>query len=188
MTWRKIAPLLVVLSVAVNVAFVGVWAASAVNVAAAPSDERPSCQGSDGVWCPLHKRLGVTPEQWRQLEPELTEFRKASQAICGEVNRKRKEMIDLIATPEPDRQAITAKQEEILAAQRKMQTLVINRFIAEKRILDPDQQKELFALLRQRGGLRGHGPGMGSAGQGIGGCVAPRTCPGAPDTPTRDEP
>lgn len=187
MTWRKIAPLLVVLSVAVNVAFVGVWAASAVNVPTAPPADRSGCQECEGVWCPLHKRLGVTPEQWRQLEPQLNEFRRASQAVCEEVNRKRKEMIDLIAAPEPDRQAIEAKQEEILAGQRKMQTLVINRFIAEKRILDPEQQKELFALLRERGRCRGHGPGMGPAGQGIEGCVAPSTCPGAPKRHTGDE-
>lgn len=203
--WKTLILLVIMLSVGLNLAFVGAWA---VRAAAQPTaDERvwtdevrpslPEDRSSDpevrepvmrrghppgrghgrgqgrgrgrhgGIWCPLHRRLDTTPEQWRQLEPELMEFQETSQAICEEVNRKRREMIDLIAAPKPDRRAIAAKQEEILAAQRKMQNLVIDHFLATKQILNTAQQEELFDLLRQRGGCRGRGPGMGPGGQGI---------------------
>jgi Spy/CpxP family protein refolding chaperone len=69
-------------------------------------------------------------------------------------------MIDLIASTRPDRQAIAAKQDEILAGQRKMQELVIEQLLSEKQVLTPQQQKDLFDLLRQRGGCAGHGPMM----------------------------
>jgi Spy/CpxP family protein refolding chaperone len=160
--WKKTAPLLVILSVALNLAFIGVWAAHAA--AARWNRGSSSCgpdAGSHGaMWCPLHRKLGTTDQQWQQIEPKLAEFRKSAQAVCQDVAHKRGEMIDLIATTQPDRQAIAAKQDEILAGQRKMQELVIEQLLSEKQVLTPQQQKELFDLLRQRGGCAGHGPMM----------------------------
>jgi Spy/CpxP family protein refolding chaperone len=89
-------------------------------------------------------------------------------------------MIDLIAAAQPDRQAIAAKQEEILAGQRKMQELVIGQLLAEKQVLTPQQQKELFDLLRQGSERSGLGPmmmGMAAPGQASSQPCA-GTCPG----------
>ena len=168
--WKKIAPLLIVLSVALNLAFVGVWAAHAV-AARWNRGECPHGFGADadrGIWCPLHRQLGASDAQWRQVEPRLAEFLKSSQEVCGEMARRRAEMIDLLACPQPDRQAIVAKQEEILTGQRRMQTLVIEQLLSEKEILTSQQQKELFDLLRRRSGCAGQGPMMmdlGAAGE-----------------------
>jgi len=158
--WKKIAPLLMVLSVALNVAVVGVWAAHAIRGHWITSDQCGRRDGPEGVWCPLHRRLNVTDEQWRRLEPRMVQFRRDSQALCQEVTRKRGELIDLVASPQGDRQAVAAKQEEILAGQRQVQRLVIEHLLAEKDILSPQQQKELFDLLRRRSGCAGH-PMMG---------------------------
>jgi len=155
--WKKIAPLLIVLSVALNAAFIGVWAARAVvsRWPAEPGD------GDRAVWCPLHRRLRVTDEQWRQIEPHLLAFRRDSEAVCRDINRLRGEMIDLIAADEPDRDAIAAKQEEIREGQRRMQGLVIEHLLAEKQILTEGQQKELFDMIRRRSGCAGPGRMMG---------------------------
>ena len=164
--WKRIAPLLVILSVALNLAFIGVWGAHVIREHGHHgtwfTDKR-----SDDIGCPLHRKLGASEQQWKQIEPKLVEFRKSSQSVCEEVNRKRQEMIDLVASANPDPQAIAAKQEEILAGQRKMQALVIEQLLAEKQVLTPQQQKELFDLLRQRSGCAGHGAmmmGLGEAG------------------------
>lgn len=165
--WKKIAPLLIVLSVALNVAFVGVWA---VHAAGAHWGGHAPCDHGDvtaGIWCPLHRQLGISQEQWKQIEPRLVEFQKTSQAICQDVSGKRLELIDLMTAAQPDQAAISAKQEEIFAGQRKMQELVIEQLLAEKRVLTPRQQQELLDLLRQRSGCAGHGPmmmGLGKAG------------------------
>jgi Spy/CpxP family protein refolding chaperone len=159
--WKKIAPLLIVLSIAVNLAFIGVWAAHAVRgrwFGHGPC--RPGA-GHSEVNCPLHRRLGASQEQWKRIEPRLAEFRKASERICQDVTRKRVEMIDLIAAPKADREAIRAKQEEILAGQRQVQQLVIEHLLAEKEVLTVEQQKELFDLLRRRSGCAGQMPMMG---------------------------
>ena len=152
--WKKIAPLLVILSVALNVAFIGVWGAHVIREHGHHGTWFTD-KHSDGIGCPLHRKLGASEQQWKQIEPKLVEFRKSSQSVCEEVNRKRQEMIDLVASANPDPQAIAAKQEEILAGQRKMQELVIAQLLAEKQVLTPQQQKELFDLLRQRSGCAG---------------------------------
>jgi Spy/CpxP family protein refolding chaperone len=159
--WKKIAPMLIILSVALNLAFVGVWAAHAARGRWFRHEPcRPGTAHSE-IYCPLHRRLGTSPEQWKRIEPRLAEFRRASQEVCADVMRRRAEMIDLVAAPKPDREAIKAKQEEILAGQHKMQQLVIDHLLAEKDVLTPEQQRELFDLLRQRSGCAGQMPTMG---------------------------
>lgn len=155
---KKIGMLLVIVSVALNVAFVAVWATHAIP--------RYLCRHgraeyAEGIRCPLHRRLGATEEQWREIEPRLVEFRKAAQNVCAEVNKSREELIDLIAAPEVDRSAVAAKQEEILAGQRKMQSLVIEHLLSEKETLNAEQQETFFRMLRRRSGCASHGPAMG---------------------------
>ena len=170
--WKRIGPLLIVLSVAMNVAFIGVWATHAIG--SHWPVERADDHGK--VWCPLHRRLNVTDEQWRKTEPRMAEFRRASKALRQEISRNRGEMIDLVASPQPDRQAIAAKQEEIRAGQRRMQQLVIDHLLAEKEVLTPEQQKVFFDMLRQRGGCAGPGRMMG-LGRTDADHPAARTCP-----------
>jgi len=164
--WKKIAPLLIVLSVALNVAFVGVWA---VHAAGAHWGGHAPCDHGDataGVWCPLHRQLGISQEQWKQIEPRLVEFQKASQAICQDVSGKRLELIDLMTAAQPDQAAISAKQEEIFAGQQSMQKLVVAHLLGERQLLTPQQQKQLFDLLRQRSRCAGHGPMIMGLGGG----------------------
>lgn len=161
--WKKIAPLLIVLSVALNVAFVGVWVVHAARAHWLAEGFR-----NGEVWCPLHRRLNVTDEQWQQIEPRLTEFRHQSQAICADMNRLRTELIDLIAGDEPDPGAIAAKQEQIRAGQQRMQELVVEHLLAEKAVLTPEQQKELFDLVRKRTACHGPGRMMGLSGEETG--------------------
>ena len=171
--FRKLVPWLIVVSVALNLTFIGVWAGRAVACRRAQHGACGHAGTQGGITCPLHQKLGTNPEQWKQIEPRLTAFREASQAACQEIGRKRTELIDLLAAPQVDRQAITAKQEEILAGQRKVQVLVIDHLLAERDVLTPQQQKALFDLLRERGGCPAHGPMMMNFGESQGaGCPA----------------
>lgn len=158
--WKKIAPLLIVLSVALNVAFLGAWG---VQVAVPLLAAERTYDGE--VWCPLHRQLNVTTEQWQQIEPHLAEFRQESQALRADMNRMRAEFLDLVAAEQPDRQAIAAKQEEIRAGQRRMQELVVEQLLAEKEILTVEQQRELFDMIRRRSGCIGPALMRGDAGK-----------------------
>jgi Spy/CpxP family protein refolding chaperone len=154
--WTKVRPLLVLLSLAFNLAFVAIWVVHALPARVSFGEE-----GGDTIWCPLHRHLGVTEGQWRQMEPQLIAFQRSAQAVCTEIDRARGELIDLIAAPAPDREAIRAKQEEVLAGQRHMQELAIGHLLAEKEALTAEQQRQLFDMLQQQSGCAGHSPMMG---------------------------
>lgn len=152
--WKKVKPLLILLSVMLNVAFVIIWTAHVVpahvRMWRGPAHE-------EGIWCPLHRRLAVTEAQWRKLEPSLVKFRESVRAERDKLNRIRGELIDLLASPAPAAKDIRAKQEEILARQKQMQQLVIERLLKEKQLLKPEQQEQLFQMLRSRCGCTAHG-------------------------------
>ena len=179
--WKKIKPLLILLSVGLNVAFVVAWAAHALpSRAGGPRRGR----SGEGIWCPLHRELGTSEEQWQEIEPRLKQFQERCQELCRHLNQLRGEMIDLVAAAEPDRAAIEAKQEEILAGQRKMQGLVIEHLLAEKQLLSPEQREQLFEMIRRRSQCAGHGPMMG-AGRGQGGGMGRGLRGGSGDCPKR---
>lgn len=182
--WKKVKPLLILLSVGLNVAFVVAWAAHALPARTGRRWDGRGGRGGAGVWCPLHRELGTSEKQWQEIEPRLKQFQKRSQELCGQISQLRSEMIDLVAAAEPDRTAIEAKQKEILAGQGKMQALVIEHLLAERQSLTPEQQKQLFEMIRSRAGCAGHGPMMGSGrGDGCGMGNALRGGPG--DCPKR---
>lgn len=158
---RKHAFVLIVLSVALNIGFAGLWAAQTARSEAVrrffQCPDGRTTNGDGAVWCPLHRQLAVTDRQWQTIESRMAEFRRITQAVCREINRNRGELIDLIASSEVDRAAITAKQQEILAGQRRMQELVIEHLLAEKEVLTVEQQRELFDMIRRRSGCMGPG-------------------------------
>lgn len=155
--WRSSKRFLMVASVALNVAFIGVWLGHAIP-AGMGKDNAPTPATTGRIWCPLHAQLNVSDAQWGQIEPRLKEFRQSAQSVCEHVSELRLEMLELIAAPAADREAITAKQDEIQAGQRKMQELVIGHLLAEKEILTAEQQQRLFDLIRQQSGCDRRGP------------------------------
>ena len=133
--WKKATPYLVIASLGLNLAFVGVWGAHAWAARSeGGSAEQPA------IWCPLHRALHVSPQQWAEIEPRLREFQAAVGPLCQQVDRSRSEVIGMIAAAEPDLEAIRAKQDEILATKRAIQGRVVDHLLAEKAILTAEQQ------------------------------------------------
>jgi Spy/CpxP family protein refolding chaperone len=163
--WKKTRIYLIVASVALNVAFVAMWIAHAA-LPEAHIEETRQRETQQTIWCPLHRELGVTEEQWAQIEPRLREFQAAVGERCRHTNAKRLDVIDLIAVEEPDTEAIRAKQDEILATKRSIQGLVMDHLLAEKKILAPEQQQRLFEMLRDRTS-RDAGPPLAGPPEGV---------------------
>lgn len=143
--WKNATFYLILASLGLNLAFVGVWAAHAWAARAA---NQP--QPEPAVWCPLHRALEVTPQQWTEIEPRLRRFQATVGELCSRTDAIRSEVIDAIAADEPDLDAIRAKQEEVLATKRQIQQLVVEHLLAEKELLTPQQQRQLFTMLRER--------------------------------------
>ncbi len=159
--WQTFKPYVWVASAALNVAFVAIWLVHA----AAPTEMGTDTSDREGVWCPLHRELNVTPEQWAEIEPRLVAFQASVCELLEQADAIRLEVIDLLAAPEPDRDAIRARQDAILATKRAIQAKVVDHLLAEKRTLEPDQQIRLFELLRRRSGCGSQHPPMSGRGR-----------------------
>ena len=166
--WRTAKFLLVVLSVALNIAFVAVWLAHAARYRHESTRAGVEPEQETSVWCPLHRELGVDRRQWQEIEPRLKEFQASAGELRQRIGQLRSEVIELIASGEPDLAAIRAEQDEILASKRKMQQLVATYLLTEKEILTLDQQEQLFEMLRNRTGCSGPPMSGRSSGGGVG--------------------
>lgn len=153
--WKSARLFLVVLSVALNIAFVAVWLAHAARCRHESASPGAEPEQATSVWCPLHRALGVDSQQWQEIEPRLKEFQASAGGLRRHVEQLRSDVIELIASEEPDLAAIRAKQDEILASKRKIQQLVVNHLLTEKETLTVDQQKQLFEMLCNRTGCSG---------------------------------
>lgn len=168
--FQSVKYFLIVGSVALNIAFVGAWLAHAIPAQWESKQAPVPSASTGGVWCPLHRKLNVADEQWRQIEPRLREFRESADSVCKHVSALRLEMVELVAAATTDAEAIAAKQDEILAGQRKMQGLVIGQLLAEKEVLTPEQEAQLFEMIRTQSGCNRAGsmvmPGRAQGGAG----------------------
>jgi len=165
--WKRTRPYLIVASAALNMAFVAMWIAHAAPLERA-SGESHTPAAQEAIWCPLHRALKVTEAQWKEIEPRLRDFQAAVGELCRQTDAIRSEVIDLIAADETDLNAILARQGEILATKERIQRLVVDHLLAEKRVLTPEQQRQLFSMLRERTGCAASPPMSGNAGGGLG--------------------
>ena len=166
--WKSAKLFLVVLSVALNIAFAAVWLVYAAGCRHESTRAGVAPEQETGVWCPLHRELGVDRQQWQEIEPRLKEFQASAGELWRYIGKLRSEVIELIASEEPDLATIRAKQDEILANKRKMQQLVVSHLLTEKETLTADQQKQLFEMLRNRTGCPGPPMSGRSSAGGIG--------------------
>ena len=157
----KTVIVILIFSVALNTAFGAMWAIHRLPAHFGRTGHKGDSHDKSCVSCPLHRKLGRSEKQWQGIEPRLMEFKTSAQAVCRKTKKLREELIDLIAAPQTDFEAIRAKQDEILAGQRRMQELLISHLLAEKEMLTPQQQKSLFDMIRQRGDCAGSSSIMG---------------------------
>ena len=153
--WKKMKTAILFFSVALNVAFGTMWAIHRLPAHLGCTGHKGDSNAKSCVSCPLHLKLGTSEKQWQEIEPHLVEFKTSAQAVCRDINQLRNELIDLVAAPQTDFEAIRAKQDGILAGQRRMQELVVSFLLKEKEVLTPQQQKSLFDMIRKQGDCAG---------------------------------
>jgi len=153
-----------VLSISLNLAFIVVWLIQAFPGWMSPPAGVDGPSDRTAVPSSLHKELGVSAEQWEKIEPVLRKFRQTAKIQQQEIMTLRSQLLELLAATPADKKAIRAKQEEILAGQRRMQNLVVDHLLKEKEILSPSQAVKLIQTLCDQ--CR-HAEGMGS-GHGLG--------------------
>ncbi len=145
--WNRLAKPLVALSIGLNVAFIAIWLVYAVPVP--PTGEQPVKGPEENGSDYLHRKIGVTTDQWQQIEPHIQNFQKNAQSQRRTVIALRRELMALLAAPGVAEKDIQSKQKEIMAAKRAMQDLVIGLLLREKKILNQEQFRELIKAIQQ---------------------------------------
>lgn len=145
--WRKVRTPLFLLSLGLNAAFIAIWLMHVVPGFIADRQDI-GARGENGPDV-LHRKIGVTPAQWQQIEPRIQEFREKAQARRRAIGKRREELMSLLALPSADEKTIRAKQDEILAEKRQMQKLVLDLLLLEKKVLEPAQQRALIAEIHR---------------------------------------
>ena len=147
---KKLVPILITLSVAFNMAFLAMWVTHQITGRHASAPTARQDTGTCVIWSPLHQRLGVTTQQWKAIEPQFVTFQQASRDECQEIQRLRLALIAQLSAPTVDQRALKSTQYALQAHQQELQRLIVTQLLAEKAVLTPEQQGELFQLIRQQ--------------------------------------
>lgn len=129
----------------------------------------------------MKEELGLSAEQIQALAPLEKEYRKRLITNGADVRVAMIDLGDLLDQPNPDRNAIAAKVDEISGLQKQMMMYRVDTLLKLKEILNPTQYDRFRSRLRAQmeggmgrrmpgmGGMMGHGHGMmGSHGYGEG--------------------
>ncbi len=123
-----------IFSVALNVAFVGSYAYRTLT--------KQTTFAYEEMRLNAVQRAGMASSRDR--------FIRTIDQIGNNIIGLHMELIDAIASEPADRSTIDAKFEQIRFQQQSMQRAVFEHLMEDKSILDPDQRKEFFAVLKQR--------------------------------------
>ncbi|MEF2231699.1 MAG: periplasmic heavy metal sensor [Pseudodesulfovibrio sp.] len=148
---------LLALSVGLNIAFVLFWGMQHFQGQDPASSGAPRRSG-DQLLAARYEGVQVTPEQWKALEPYALAFKTNTDRIRRETTRLRKRMLELLAEPVADAEAIRAIQKKILANQGGMKDEVLRLLLREKDVLRPDQFSGLIKAIQD---YKGHASGLG---------------------------
>lgn len=102
----------------------------------------------------IAKGLQLSDEQREKINQSTESLVKEIAKIRAKIRDHRKAMIALLTSPNPDRQAIELKRQEIASLQGNIQKLVLDKMLEDKNILTPEQQRKLFSYLREKAGSR----------------------------------
>ena len=111
------------------------------------------------------KGLNLTPEQKEKFRELRRKFIAENAQLIGGLVAKRLELRSLWSDPKADSQIILAKERELMDLQNRLKDKKIQYKLEARKSLTPEQIEKL-GMMRQmgRGGMMGHGRGMGRPG------------------------
>jgi len=137
----KILSLLLVFSLAFNIAFVGIWVYNLTE----------ECEPAEA---PLNElRLG--PDQQRRVREQWQQLRKQVADMKEELDRERDRLLDLMAAERPDTEAIRDCQSRIGELQHEMRRIVTEHMMQTGQMLTPEQRARWYGMMKGLGQRHG---------------------------------
>jgi len=160
---RKALGLILIFSLALNFAFVGVWAYHRFYIRHHRPDVRWNRRGDDDRrgFRDMDHRAEKEKEGFERRLPELLARDKEYWKKVGKTRHslmaEHEKLFDLLSGEETDREAINACLDRIAELRDDMQRLVVDHVLSVKENLGSEQSKKLMYFLRRKA----LGPGEG---------------------------
>jgi Spy/CpxP family protein refolding chaperone len=156
--YNKILSLILIFSLAFNIAFVGIWAYNRFG------EEQPTPALAPR---PTWEQIGLDREQQRRMEQSWRRLQRELAPLQARLARERDRLLELMAEPDPDEEAIRATQRRMGAVQEEMRRHVMTHMRETRERLTPEQRRRMFHMMRSWAHRRGQAPG-GRRRQGMG--------------------
>ena len=165
---RKSLSLLLIVSLAFNVG-VGVTF-GVMTYRNLTTSRKPDQPGHRPGRFHLLEDLRLSPEQESQMKAARAKMFERVHELRRAVREEHRVLTNLMAAPEPNREAIEEQVSKIAAVRQQLDRHVVEHFLDVREFLDPDQQVAFNKTIRRafsRGGPGGrglgghHGPGKG---------------------------
>jgi len=152
--WKWVLVIVLAFSLALNCAFVGVWAYHFVHVRPLL---RARLQGPPPLmgWHPALTKerldaLRLTPQQRRNVFADTQALRRALEPIRLRAKERRERYLALLADPESDNQAILNAQRQLERDLDEMRRLVFDYMLNFRGRLSKEQLRELSRFIEAR--------------------------------------
>lgn len=94
--------------------------------------------------------LGLSDEQKTALRQIHNQYEGKRQEARIEMQTRRLELVKLVRTQEPDKEAIKAKMREVLSLEGRRQELIVDEIFEAKKLLTPEQFQTYRRKVLQR--------------------------------------
>jgi len=145
-----------VLSLAFNVAVIGAFV---YGIAGGPMPGRFGRSIMHGPGDPfsgrgvrLARQIGVPHERALHFSRTMADSSEGMRDLRESLQRKRRELVELIGASEPDEAAIMAKVDEISALQGQLERKLIHRVLGASSTLNPKERERFMLMIRTRCG------------------------------------
>jgi Spy/CpxP family protein refolding chaperone len=158
---NKVLALVLVFSLAFNVAFVGIYVHNRVQ-RAKPQAEAKRPPGPGPSEAMAWDRFGLAPEQRKRIMDDWRQTGRKIAAVDSEMRDLRAQLINLLQADTLDEKAVRSIRDKIEVDQRQVREIVFNRMMRLRQELMPEQRRLWVQMMLRtaegQGGVRGPMP------------------------------
>jgi len=188
---KKISSIILVFSLALNLAFVGMWGYHRFYIHSGrggwdeddgrremhgdwrgwPGAGHPESGGPRRMRLRLGRRLNLSRGQRRAFREFRRELARKMGKRMKAVRARRQELFDLLGRPEVNRGAVDDALSKLTEARGRLTRATVEHMLELKDVLAPDQQRRMLDIIRER--TVGHGRVLREFVGGRGDCPRP---------------
>ncbi len=110
----------------------------------------PMATEGDNAGLYLCQELSLNQDQVEKVKSIRRDFSAQASAIIEPLQKKRAELVTLLAREKPDLNQIDATASAIDSLQSELHRQVIKYLLEEKAVFSPEQQKKFFSMIHER--------------------------------------